>query len=138
MSQQVKTINRRIAGYRKLAGYTQEQVADKLGMKRNTYARIEHHGNPSHDMIDKLSKLFGVPVQRFFSEETLDFSPPPTANPNLRANDTYLLDTSDIMPLKIDEAYLLRILRALPQEYTGATIEFVNDLYKNRNKKKEE
>ena len=138
MPQQVKTINRRIAGYRKLAGYTQEQVADKLGMKRNTYARIEHHGNPSPEMIDKLSKLFGVPVQRFFSEEALDFSAPPTANTTLRANDTYLLDTSDITPLKIDEAYLLRILRALPQEYTDATIEFVNDLYKNRNKKKED
>ena len=138
MPQDVKTINRRIAGYRKLAGFTQEQVAEKLGMKRNTYARIEHHGNPSPEMIDKLSKLFNVPVQKFFNAEVADFSGISEASAPKRVNDTHLLDASDILPLKIDEAYLLRILRSLPQEYTSATIDFVNDVYKNRNNKKDD
>lgn len=138
MPQDIKPINRRIAGYRKLAGFTQEQVADRLGLKRNTYARIEHHGNPSPEMIDKLSKIFNVPVQRFFYEEAADFSGITETTVPKRVSDAYLLDASDILPLKIDEAYLLRILRSLPQEYTVATIDFVNNLYKNRNNKKEE
>ncbi len=135
MPQQIKTINRRIAGLRKLAGYTQEQVAEKLDMKRNTYARIEHHGNPSPEMIDKLSKLFGVPVQRFFSDETLDFSPISATTIPKRLSESSLLDTSDLFPIKIEEANLLRILRALPKENTDAVIKFVNELYENRNKK---
>ena len=138
MPQDVKPINRRIAGYRKLAGFTQEQVAEKLGMKRNTYARIEHHGNPSPEMIDNLSKLFNVPVQKFFSEEMADFSGISEAPVTKRMNDVYLLDTTDILPLKIDEAYLLRVLRSLPQEYTNAAIDFINDIYKNRNNKQED
>lgn len=135
MPQQIKTINRRIAGLRKLAGFTQEQVAEKLDMKRNTYARIEHHGNPSPEMIDKLSKLFGVPVQRFFSDETLDFSPISETTIPKRLSESSLLDTSDLFPIKIEEANLLRILRALPKENTDAVIKFVNELYENRNKK---
>lgn len=135
MPQQIKTINRRIAGLRKLAGFTQEQVAEKLDMKRNTYARIEHHGNPSPEMIDKLSKLFGVPVQRFFSDETLDFSPISATTIPKRLSESSLLDTSDLFPIKIEEANLLRILRALPKENTDAVIKFVNELYENRNKK---
>lgn len=138
MAQEIKPINRRIAGYRKLAGYTQEQVADILGLKRNTYARIEHHGNPSPEMIDKLAKLFNVPVQRFFSEEKLDFSPIESTTPTIRLNEPSLLDTSDLFPITIEEANLLRILRVLPKENTDATIKFVNALYENRNKKSED
>ena len=135
MSQQIKTINRRIAGLRKLAGFTQEQVAEKLNMKRNTYARMERYGNPSPETIDKLSKLFDVPVQRFFGEEALDFSPISETTIPKRLNESSLLDTSDLFPIKIEEANLLRILRALPKENTEAVIKFVNELYENRNKK---
>lgn len=54
---------------RKAARYSQQQVADELGMSRPTYARIEE--NPEMATIDdakKLSNLFGVDVSEIFFE----------------------------------------------------------------------
>ncbi len=52
--------NKRLCEARKRAGYTQETAADKLGMKRNTYARMERLGNPSFEDLSKITTLFNV------------------------------------------------------------------------------
>ncbi len=56
-------INRRIAEYRTLAGFTQETAAQALGMKKNTYARMERYGSPKPDMLKKMASLFGVTTE---------------------------------------------------------------------------
>ncbi len=137
LGREVKPINRRMAAYRKNAGFTQEQIADMLGMARSNYARIERSGNPSIELLEKLAEIYKIQVERLLKDQVLDFSAPPPSNPILRANDSYLLDTSDLFPITIEEANLLRILRILPQENTDAAMKFINDLYQNRNKKKD-
>ena len=37
-------------------------AAQRLGLKRNTYARMELHGNPGADMLMRLAELYGVSV----------------------------------------------------------------------------
>lgn len=60
MKQEPKPINKRIATYRKLAGYTQQTAADALGIKKNTYARMELHGNPTPNMLVRIAQLYSV------------------------------------------------------------------------------
>lgn len=52
--------NKRLKDARKRAGYTQEAAADKLNMKRNTYARMERLGNPTFDELIKITSLYNV------------------------------------------------------------------------------
>lgn len=61
-TQEIKELNRRIAACRKLAGFTQATAAQRLGLKRNTYARMELHGNPGAIMLMRIAELYGVSV----------------------------------------------------------------------------
>lgn len=60
MKQEIKPINKRISAYRKLAGYTQQTAAEALGIKKNTYARMELHGNPTPDMLVRIAELYNI------------------------------------------------------------------------------
>ena len=62
-------VNERIAACRKLAGFTQATAAQRLGLKRNTYARMELHGNPGAIMLMRLAELYGVSVNYLVSGE---------------------------------------------------------------------
>lgn len=62
MKNNTNAINMRIATYRRLAGLTQAEAAAALGMKRNTYGRMELHGNPKPEMLIKIAKLYNVSV----------------------------------------------------------------------------
>ena len=130
-------IARRIEAYRQNLGYTQEQIAPLIGYTSRYYSKVINSEKIPKKFVKKVAGFHKVPVERFYEDQELDFSAPLTT-PILRANDTNLLDAYDLNPPKIDEAYLLSLLRALPEEYTFATIEFVQNLYQNRNKKKDE
>ena len=93
-----KTINQRIAGYRKLAGLTQAQAADLLGLKRNTYARMEKYGNPSPDMLKQIAELFRVSVATLLygQEETEAYS-----NTNIPRLVLEQPSYNDVLPLSI-------------------------------------
>ena len=57
--------------FRKLAGYTQEEVANRLGVSLQTVARWESGARlPSIDYLEKLADLYGVEVADFFIEPT--------------------------------------------------------------------
>lgn len=52
---------------RKKTGHSQEDVADKLGITRQTYSRIEGNDAPlTTRQLDTLASYFGVPVEEFF------------------------------------------------------------------------
>ena len=52
---------------RKRERYTQQQVADIMGISRPTYARMEKHpGGISVDDARKLARIFRVDVQDIF------------------------------------------------------------------------
>lgn len=63
--------------YRKTNGYTQQKVADYLGIDRSTYAKYENGRKPEVDVIISLSVLYNVSLDAFLSsfvEKTDDSS----------------------------------------------------------------
>jgi len=61
----------RIKVYRALHDLTQEALADKLAVTRQTILAIEKGKyNPSLDLAFRISDFFGVPVENFFIRST--------------------------------------------------------------------
>jgi len=55
---------------RKLEGWTQEQVAKKLGITKQTYSHYENENRkPSLDMIKELAAVYQVNIDDIFSDE---------------------------------------------------------------------
>lgn len=58
---------------RKLEGWTQEQVAKKLGITKQTYSHYENENRkPSLDMIKELAAVYQVNIDDIFSDEDRD------------------------------------------------------------------
>ncbi len=54
------TVNQRIAYFRKLKGYTQQEMAKILGMKMTTYSATEHRRKISCDFLIKVAEVLEV------------------------------------------------------------------------------
>lgn len=62
-----KLLGLNIAYYRKLCGYTQESLAEKLEIDRTTVSKIELATcGVSLDLLFDLSDILGVPIDKFF------------------------------------------------------------------------
>lgn len=60
--------------HRKENGYTQQRIADYLGLDRSTYAKYESSRKPELDIIIQLSALYGISVDDLlgdYSEEAV-------------------------------------------------------------------
>jgi len=56
-----------IAYYRKLNGFTQEKLAERLGLDRTTISKVELAAcGVSLDVLFEMSDLFGIPVEKLF------------------------------------------------------------------------
>ena len=63
-----KMLGLNIAYYRKLNGYTQEALAEKLNLDRTTISKIElATSGVSLDVIFDIAELFEIPVEKLFS-----------------------------------------------------------------------
>jgi transcriptional regulator with XRE-family HTH domain len=68
-----KRVGQAIARQRRLARWTQAQVAEKLGIEVETVSRMETGTRPaSLTRLEQLSELLCCPVIRFFQEEGED------------------------------------------------------------------
>lgn len=66
------TIQNNIKTIRNKLGYTQEIVADVLGIARSTYTEYETKNvNIPFDTLEKLSDFFGVELASFFVEDEI-------------------------------------------------------------------
>ena len=66
--QKYKMLGLNIAYYRKLNGYTQEALAEKLNLDRTTISKIElATSGVSLDVIFDIAELFEIPVEKLFS-----------------------------------------------------------------------
>ena len=66
-----KRLGAKIADSRKVAGLTQEQVADKLELGKEAISRIERGDvSPTAFRIYEFAKLFEIPIQNFFTESS--------------------------------------------------------------------
>ena len=112
-----ESINERIAKYRRFAGYSQEQVANYLGIKSSTYSQRERLGNVTCDFLIKVA-------------EFLNISP------------VVLLLGTDIEPFTEDEEFSLRLnhteinhirmLRMISKDEKKEILEETYKKFKNR------
>ena len=64
-------VGRQIAKFRKAAGLTQEQLADKLSVALETISRMERGVNtPSIKTLGRIGDALNVPARDFFPPET--------------------------------------------------------------------
>ena len=138
MNEQIKPINKRISMYRKLAGYTQQSAADALGIKKNTYARMELHGNPNPDMLVKLSNLYNVSVDQLLYG--IDYN---RIQQQRDMSEVKRLHEKPIefkrrpaITLTVNEENCVKVCRELSKEQRDKIMKYINDLY--RDSKKEE
>jgi len=56
-----------IVNLRKKFGYSQQEIADKLNITRQTYIKIEKDVNqPTTKQLEDLANIYGVPVEEFY------------------------------------------------------------------------
>ena len=117
--------NERIYEARKKAGLTQEAAAEKLDMKRNTYARMERLGNPTLDDLAKISDLYNVSSDWIlYGEEKPEFF----AKPMRLAQETNPISNLPfvISPYEIKCLKLLHLVRK--KKNRDAVLKFINDI----------
>ncbi len=62
-------INQNISYYRKLCGYTQEQLAERLGVTGQSVSKWENAiSNPDISVLPDLAKAFGIDINALFEE----------------------------------------------------------------------
>ena len=141
MKREINPINERIARYRKLAGYTQQTAAEALGVKKNTYARMELHGNPTPDMLKKLAALYNVSSELILYGA--DGGKTETANTGivipvieqqrrLSDNPPSFAREPDLV-LTTNERNCIKACRNLSKDDRDKIMAFINELYKNSN-----
>ena len=63
-------VGKAIAMQRKIAELTQQQVAEQLGVEKESISRLETGYVPQNvERLQQLSKVFGCPINRFFPQE---------------------------------------------------------------------
>ena len=72
---------------RNIHGYSQEEVAEKIGISRQAYAKWENGSTiPDIEKCKRLSDLYGVTIDSLIKETTVDGKnviPPPPAGKNI-------------------------------------------------------
>ena len=130
MKQEPKPINQRIAKYRKLSGHTQQSAADALGIKKNTYARMELHGNPTGEMLMKLSKLYGITVNHLLFGVDLDEFKS-QAGGTLHDDPVPFLKRRPPITLTVNEENCVKVCRELSREQRKEIMDLINKMYKD-------
>lgn len=101
---------------RKKSGYTQQQIADLLGVDRSTYAYYESGKLQVPDeVLLKLAAYYDMPVSMFFTESSdsvVFHSDLSVRNMADRMSEDGLTDAADGIPLTFEEKRLLSQLRA--------------------------
>ncbi len=61
-------INENIKRFRELANASQQDIADKLGIKRTTYAGWEKEIVPQADILERMAGVFGVTIDEILAK----------------------------------------------------------------------
>ena len=143
----MKDLNYRIAHWRKLSGYNQTEVAEKLGIKCNTYSQMERTGNVSAERFFKLAKLFNKkPCELFYGDALCQKEEEPVIKV---PTDELIQKTGDGSKLRQSEPdipkeppfafsnreeSLIKMFRVLKKEDKTAVVNMVLELYQNKGK----
>lgn len=137
----MKTVNERIAKYRRLSNIKQRDMAEKLGMKGSTYSQMEREGIVSADRLFQMAEIFGItPCELYNGVEPCksNISNPqtPTDNPS-----TLIFQQSpmpkiekEIFTVTKKEENLIKIIRNLSKPNYDKTMKFIEEIYKEDKK----
>ncbi|MBQ7204019.1 MAG: helix-turn-helix transcriptional regulator [Eubacterium sp.] len=90
---------------------SQQEIADALGIKRETYANYEKRTIPPHSVIYRLSQIYNVSPSVFYRPEPLENS-----NILLHYKDDGLYGESSFLDLSSYEKVMVMKLRQLNKE----------------------
>ncbi len=112
------TIAENLISLRKQHGYNQEELAQRIGLKRDTYARYETRTKPPLEVVKSLCELYNISsdvilgnIENDFDFERLKTSPSPLS---FRSPIGYNPDSpNEIYTLTEDEITLLERFKSL-------------------------
>ena len=126
--------NKRIAEARKNMGYTQQEAADLMNMKRNTYARMERLGNPSIEEMKMISELYKVSADWLLYGDKgryvafTSMLRPPIRPMELHAPSNPFSEYLPFLPSKT-ELNMLKLVHILGKNEKQKVFDFINELY---------
>lgn len=115
--QELEICRKNLKKYRNACKFTQEQVANALGIERSTYTYYETgKSKPNAETLIKLAKIFGIKVDKFFDPSFSPESSPiqyfEQPNPFLENAGSRIVRES-VPHLNSAEKQLLTLFRAL-------------------------
>lgn len=96
--------------YREFRNYSQEYIAEKLGITQNAYSRIEtNQTRLTADRLRQLAEILGIPLTCLLSdiEPTLSFSNQPTDRHSIEMLEHTKLLYDQIIKTKDEKIYAL-------------------------------
>ncbi len=138
--------NKRLCEARKSAGLTQQKLAALIGMKRNTYARMEKCGNPDIKTLKKLTEVLGISADWLLNGDTKaeeelpdpEFSEAVNLQKSPSVLNTPTLPYDGYLPFVPSPAELncLKVLHVLKKkESRELALEYLNELYRKEQEK---
>lgn len=68
-----QSFGQNLTKYRKMCGFTQQQIADMLNLNRTTYTKYETGvSEPSFEILKKIVSIYGVDVNVILGEDTFE------------------------------------------------------------------
>lgn len=131
MSDSLNTINKRIAEYRSLAGYTQETAAKALGMSKSTYARMERTGSPKPETLKKIAEVFNVSAELILYGEFVVVSPDRAPENNTLHDVGLTYEKDEIINLTTTEKNCIKLLRTLQPAERKKLVDYITE-YANK------
>ncbi len=127
-----KEINKRITYYRKKQGLTQEEVAQKLGMKLNAYSRAEREGNITCEMAIKLAEIFEIDIKVLLYENPVEDEIRLLENYRKQLDFNEIFSpTIPILAMRGYETQLLTIFKRCSPEKQKTIMECAYSIYKS-------
>lgn len=115
-----RSFGENLTKYRKLCGFTQQQVADILSLNRTTYTKYETGvSEPSFEILKKIVAIFGIDVNALlggevFEKNVADFDMP-------------------MYSLTLEERNLIGTYRMFSAEEKNIVLEKVNEIRDEKN-----
>ena len=122
-----KDVNNRIRQYRNAASMSQEEMADRLGMKRSTYARREAKGTFDSDLLKKISEILKVPSMLLLYGEKNDAM---FSYVTVHEKKKIPFEPTEDFVITAKERRLLTELRKLPVDEMNRILKMITDKLK--------
>lgn len=136
----MKELNQRMAYYRSIAGLTQADAAEKIGIKTSTFSQMERDGNVYVERFFELSELYNVPPCEMYygkqakcdEEKTSDILVNPPVEEPIIINQKPI--TPDIDELILTNQYRnhIKMLMNLPKAERNEVFDLAHKFYQKK------